>query len=337
MSEKIYCDILMTNGLDESFYPDVAFSENRALPLLTDSTNYYMSIVRFSLNTSTLPVLIPSMKNKDETNYSITLEYNGVYVQSFIYYSSQSNLAKNHPEYLYIRNYQYFLYLINNTFNECLNSLKTLVALPASYTSSPLINIDMNSKLCYLEYDSSIYGFNQTGKINIYFNDALGALFSSFPFYIANLSNGRIFQFDIRINSFSNNIIQVLSQELSSVGLWNPVASIVFTSNLIPVVASATPPIQMFKNGYPITNSSNSNFLNVITDFIGSELLFTPFVIYNPTAQFRYIELKPNCEIRNLDLQVYWLNKNTGAYIPLKLSPGGSCSIKILFTDKQYL
>jgi hypothetical protein len=33
---------------------------------------------------------------------------------------------------------------------------------------------------------------------------------------------------------------------------------------------------------------------------------------------------------------VYWLNKNTGAYIPLKLSPGGSCSIKILFTDKQY-
>ena len=60
------------------------FSETRNTPFLDgDSSNYFCSIVRFSIQTgSSLPVFIPRIANpevnKNETIYKVTLSYRGV-------------------------------------------------------------------------------------------------------------------------------------------------------------------------------------------------------------------------------------------------------------------
>ncbi|MFM7990394.1 MAG: hypothetical protein ACKPKO_64865, partial [Candidatus Fonsibacter sp.] len=59
-----------------------------------------------------------------------------------------------------------------------------------------------------------------------------------------------------------------ISQEVSSIALWNPVASIVFASSLLPIQATQTSlPKDVGSSNNNFTGSgSNSNLLSALTD-----------------------------------------------------------------------
>lgn len=101
---------------------------------------------------------------------------------------------------------------------------------------------------------------------------------------------------------------------------------------MIPILSTNTPPIQEYKNGS--SNSSASfNFMNIITDFVGNDLNFSENVFLQYDSQNnRYIALKDKQRIQDLDVNVYWINKSTGAMKTIYLAPGGFSSIKILLT-----
>ena len=329
-SDRIYCDILLSNSITQNnSHPTVQFFESRSSALLNDTTNYKMSIIRFSLNTEMLPIFIPAMQNTNQTIYSITMEYNGKVQQQYMNYVPQGRTTIGSDDFYDIYNYQYVIYLMNECFRQCFSSLN----LPMNGAKQPFISFDVQTQLCNIIFDENYYGFNEQNKINVYFNFSMNAILNTFPVFVHgnNLANGRNFQLDLRM--MKNNILQ---QELSSVGLWNPVNSIVFTSNMIPIEPSANPPIQIYKDGILQTGTSSNTSLNVLTDFVGNDLLFKPYVIYSPTV-YRYIDLKPNTEIRNIDLQVFWRDKNSGKYRPLYLASGGSCSVKLLFVKKNVI
>lgn len=136
---------------------------------------------------------------------------------------------------------------------------------------------------------------------------------------------------DFQINNLISQDTSLLIQEYSTTPIMNPVSSVVFTSNLIPIYQSQTPPIQIYTDGTVSNNSSNFNSLNILTDFIANNMSFVPFIQYAP-AIYRFLSLKPNSEIRNLDLQVFWMNKKNGTLKPLYVGVGGSCSIKLFLT-----
>ena len=102
---------------------------------------------------------------------------------------------------------------------------------------------------------------------------------------------------------------------------------------MLPLHASITTQIQVYEDGQLKNNNTSYDFLNILTDFIGNDLIFTPFVEYVPSI-YRYVDLKPNSSIRTVDLQIYWQNKNNGKLKPLYLVPGGSCSIKLYLTKE---
>ena len=328
-NENIYVDLLLTNSVQSEPNNRVAvdFYLNQSQPILRDTTGYKLSVIRFSLNTETLPIFIPQMSDEDTTIYSVTMEYNGNTYQQYMNFIPQNSNPVEADEKYYIYSYQYVIYLFNKMLNECLVGLNDISGTPTLVP--PKMFFEVDSQLCGMRLDSTFYGFNETDKINIYMNTQLYALLSTLPASIVHQSNGKDFQ----INNLISDDPTLLTQEYKTIELWNPVSSIVFTSNMLPIYQSVTAPLQVYIDGNLSNNNTSYHFLNIMTDFIANDMLFTPYIQYAPSI-YRFLNLKPNASIRNIDLQVYWMNKNTGQLKPLYLVPGGSCSVKLFLTKE---
>jgi len=324
----VYVDLLLTNSVQTHANQRVAinFMQNQSQPILRSTNGYQLSIIRFSLNTETLPVFIPVMQSTNTTIYSFTMEINGKQYQQFMAFEPQNLNPQDPDEYYYIYNYQFLIYLVNKCLASCLAGLSALTNCPTS--TAPTMSFDATSQKCTLNIDASAYGYNNSSKINIYMNSAMYALFASMP---ASMINKTTLGMEYQINNLISESPSAITQDYSTVALWNPVSSVIFTSNLIPIYQSQTPPIQIYENGQIANNSSNFNYLNVLTDFVANDMQFVPYVQYSASI-YRYLSLKPNTEIRNIDLQIYWQNKNNGKLKPLYMGVGGSASVKLFIS-----
>jgi hypothetical protein len=377
--DKIYYDIQISNIDDIDTLPPVLnFIETRNNPFLYESDKYYMSIIRFSLETPNLPVFIPTIQPSPNTDinltiYSVTLQWinpldtSQIFTsQQFITYVPQSNIATLPPNptqtdnglqynttgYYNIYNYQYFIYLINNAFTLAYQQLLTQVTsaelnIPSSY--SPILSWDTSNNTAILNCDVTGYSTTSTNYIKIFFNTSLAQLFSSFPVRITSASSYLGLNTQIITDSYNNsNIIQYppynptydaiqVFQEFSTISLWSPVTSIVFTSNTLPIVSNQVSTPIIYNNGNQLgSNGNNALISQVITDFISNEGIYKPNLVYEPSAQYRYIELLSNRPLNTFDLQVYWKDRQ-GVLIPFYLSSGCTATIKVLFTKKNSL
>lgn len=329
--EDLYIDLQMNNIQVEKSSQRVKceFFQSSTQEIIPNTTNYKLSIIRFVLNTETLPVFIPTMKTNSrvDTIYSITMEYDGIYYQKYMEFHPQVLNPVEPEEYFYCLNYSYVAYLINKCLSQCLDGLINLV--PTLENTSPHFTFiyDVQTKLFSID---GTFGYNDTGFINLYFNYNLNALFPSFPAMVANKNvNGMDIQFNPYLSGSTT-----LTQEYSTIGLLNPISSILFTSSLIPIFPSITNPAQIFSNGTQLNTSSAYSFSNIITDFVGNDLAFVPFIQYDASV-YRYIALKNNNQIRNIDIQINWISKTDGRVRPIYISPGGFSSIKMLLTTEE--
>jgi len=280
-NENIYIDLTLTNTIQSTADQRVhaSFFLNNSQDILKSTNNYKLAITRFSLNTQTLPIFIPQMSQDNSMNtiYSCTMEYNGVFYQQFMPFIPQNTNPVDPEEKYYVYNYQYVIYLINNMMNECISKLNELIVCPTSL--APKMFIDIDSKLCGIQMDTYNYGFNENNKINIYFDTQMYALVSTLPASMVYQNNGMDFQ----LNNLISDDPSVMMQEMSTISVWNPISSIVFKSNLLPIYASVTAPLQVYENGLLSNNNTSYHFQNILTDFIGNDMIFTPFVQYAPS------------------------------------------------------
>jgi len=378
--EQLYYDVVISNleNTDQS-PPILYFNETRNNPFVYDPESYYMSIIRFTLDTPTLPVIIPEIQpnqgNVNLTVYSITLTftYLGItyYGKSFLTYIPQNlqaivpappnttatGLQNNATQYYSIYNYQYFIYLVNNTFTSAYNSLNGQViavggVLPSAY--APIMTYDTTNFIAVINADTAGYSSTAPNQIGIFFNNPMGTLFASFPFYYQkatplNITNGLNLQIQTDTFGGSNilpttypttptgfpfDAIQVF-QETSSVALWTPVLSIVFCSNTLPIVPNQISAPLIFVNGTKYQNGgNNSDVAQIITDFVSDTGIYKPNIVYTPSAQYRLIELTGNRPIYTLDISVFWKDR-FGQLNPFQLASGCSSTIKFLFTKKD--
>jgi hypothetical protein len=128
-----------------------------------------------------------------------------------------------------------------------------------------------------------------------------------------------------------------INQEWDTTSVWTPVSSIVFTSATFPIIPTRLSPPQAYYNGvlYNLSASgNNSNIAQVITDLASGDLCYKPSLLYEPTAQFRLIDMVGNTPLTNINIQVFWKSK-LGNFVPFRLATGNSCSMKLLFTKKS--
>jgi hypothetical protein len=132
-------------------------------------------------------------------------------------------------------------------------------------------------------------------------------------------------------------------QEISTVALWSPVASIVFTSSLLPIKATNTSTPKIFNSG-STTNESFSrssgspNLANIITDFelaITDNNQYRPSINFNIGSEYRLVDLHKMNDLNRIDVVVYW-KSIYGDLQPLRLQPGCTAHLKILFRHRNF-
>jgi hypothetical protein len=202
-------------------------------------------------------------------------------------------------------------------------------------------------------------------QLKVWFNSALFNLFSSFqaikePFSFANQASDQGKHFRYQWWNLYNSTEQTaetftppnllgrsptaeayiaINQSYSTVPLWNPVKSIVFTTALLPVLPEmVSAPQALGTTTYFTNNGNNANVQNILTDFEvelvnGEET--RPVIYYFPTAEFRMVDLQGNQPLNAIQLSVGWRNK-FGELIPLNLGTDGNAQIKIMFRRRDW-
>ena len=239
-------------------------------------------------------------------------------------------------------------------------------------TVVPWVDFDPGTNRLFLSADDRLFNSDPTvpsaARLKCIFNDRLYELFASLPFrLINNPINAASLQtlggracpwYSIRfIDRYNNksivkipdptdstktisiNILQA-NQEMTSIALWNPVASIVFASSMLPIIPTQTsaPKNIGLQSTNLISGGNNSNLLPVLSDFaiaVDATNQYRPMVEYNPGAEYRLIDMNSTTNLNRLDIIVYWKDRWGGVY-PFQLQPGCAASVKIMFRRKDF-
>ena len=192
-------------------------------------------------------------------------------------------------------------------------------------------------------------------KFEIYFNTRLYQLFSTLNATYVGASYDGVTGLDYRLDIFGDisNTIKTplndhldkpiyniaLSQETSTIAVWSPVESIVFTSSSLPIHPALSSAPKVISTGqFSITGSGVPNLANVLTDFqiaVSPTNQYRPEISYAPQGEYRLIDMYSNRNLSRVDLQVYWRDKQ-GFLHPILLYPGCSASVKLLFRHKGF-
>lgn len=362
----IWLDLTMTNNDPDGTNAPIAvdFNEIRSQPILQRPSDYNLAVARFDLETITLPIFIPQIQTNqadvNKTVYQITLEYAGSIGQAYVSYFPQ-DLAAPVPaspvgdtqdtssSYYYTYSFNAWIYMINKAFETAYNNLVAAHApTPLPSALQPFLLWDDASQQAVLCAD--INGYNELGVgnyIKIFFNSPLWTLFSSFEALYEGtnpLFAGENYRLRIYDQFGTNSLVVPLGtflqnfQEYSTVSLWNPIQSLVFTTGTLPILPTLTSKPQIYNSGNTLLQANSNAISNIITDFeiaVREQNGYRPSVYYSPVI-YKLFDLFGENSFNVVQISVYWKD----AYANLHrfyLGTGCSANIKLLFRKKAVI
>jgi len=364
----VYMDINIVNNDTTGSYPDpdIRFSETRSNVILANPSLYYLSVVRFQLETPDLPLfLCPVQTGQPDVNlsiFSVTLSYpvGGVTyeAQKFVQFVPENVNEPVPPapltkqdmstRYYWVSSYQHFINCINTAYANAFTALNALVVgaggvLPVS--TAPFLAI--NNDTCMITLYAEKLGYDQAlaTPIKMYGNAAFYKLIGAFDvtwFGNRNIVNGKNFQYlcydrnGLNGTTIGANAYYKMEQSYVTTPLWCPVKSIVFSCAGLPILPEqiATPAI--FNSDTTLNLGANANISLQMTDFVvgllrGTE--YEPNILYSPTI-YRMIDMVGNQPLQSFSINISWQDAFGNQY-PLKLFSGTSCQIKLMFRRKS--
>ena len=246
--------------------------------------------------------------------------------------------------------------MFNNGLAEAFQLLKDdaasgTVNLPTQ--QPPFFEWDSDNSKFILNGDVVGFDSRMQNHISIYCNTALYTLISGFQadyYGVLPVENGMNYRFKLTREIRGLNLFTIITdvysviqlyQEYSSAQLFTPVASIVFTTSLLPILASnTTKPVVFNGDGSLVSSGLNNNISSMITDFEAQDnngYGFCGAISYIPASEYRMIDLNQGSgdKINNIDIMVFWKDEYSNLH-PMYLLPGCKCDIKILFRKKKY-
>lgn len=391
--DQIYFDINVTNFQSASIKPtSFSYNESRTVPYVNNPEDYYLSVLRFTVDSGTVPVFIPSIQpdqaDPNLTIYSVSMSWDiagsatpafnhGVFVSwlpqdTSITVPSAPNgtfnkIQNNTTGYYNCYSYTYMSQLINTALQTCYTALATAVnaVYPATFPASlkaPIFSWDttdnrgiISANIAYFDLNYQA-GISPTYPINIYMNQPLFGLFSTFPATILGYGqpNGK----DIRLSMYSAGgtntqaiippqatpvapatyttyLAISLYQESSTTANLSPITAFVITSSTIPIEQSqVSTPILLSNNVNLLQQTNNSATAPIVTDLVINDGEYSPNIVYRPTAQYRLSTMYGNAPLHNIDFQIYYRLRDS-SLVPFILQSGGSVTLKLAFLKKS--
>lgn len=249
--------------------------------------------------------------------------------------------------------------MLNDALTTCWTTLDIEDANPR--IQHPFMQFDPQSNRFILNAPYDFFERLQPGTIvigggsiyvELYFNTRLYELLSSFPAIFCGFAGDKNYLMVVKNNKLTNTIsifnprggidyrcIQVY-QDISTISMWNPIASIVFCTSLIPIIPTNTSPAMQFgdQSTNLISSGNNSNLSSILTDFevaITETNQYRPTVTFSIGTEYRLIDMHAMMNLNKIDLMVYW-KTHYGEMIPFRLQPGCAAHIKLLFRHKKF-
>lgn len=366
--DHIYYDLTIKNKISTTTEDTpLTFIETRNTNFLDVASDYYMSILRFSVDTYSIPSYIAEIQaDQDDVNkmiQSVSLKY----FDGTTYYSSPETFLvwvpvnksaptpaapNTTPDGNQVNSLYYYSYTFNNlvelyntAFATAMTSLRALVVGGGlASVNAPFISYDSATELFSIHGESPHYDHDTTNRVYVYLNRPAFAHFNTFLSfrYAANAPNGNVYEIRF-IDVIGSNLAQYtlydnkkyikMTQEVSTINTISPVSSIVFTTSTLPIVPNQLSAPINYVSGQIVNTNYNNQFGLIISDFVTGDHAFKPFVLYQPTSEYRRIDLQGSSPLKTVDINVYFRTKD-GQLNPLLMWSGGSCSLKLLFERK---
>ncbi len=358
-SDHVYVNLSLTNNTQAPI-PATVFTV-RTDSVLDNCSEYYVSIIRFTVPTSNIPILI-----FEPNFYSVSLTYQAggmgpvTTAQAFLQNNAPDNLT---PQFMnYIFSYQYICDMINEAYYQAFITLFPTyltngAGVPAN-TNPPYMIFEPETQLFSLISDSTYQFLNPSvlppypapgasapqqnplwNGLRVYMNYNLYGLFDNL--YSQTLGYGLANGLDVLITidakyntptspplpfpaGANSNIIKMQQQYVNTAALYSP-RSIQFVTNNIPVQTEVIP-------------GSNSSSRQILTDFefnisegqLGNSI--RGYVQYAAT-KYRFTDLKTETALKILDLTVYWTDEVENIN-QLFIPPNETMTVKLLFRKK---
>ncbi len=337
------------------------FSDTRSVPFIQCPANFFMSVVRFQLQTPYqlpvfIPIIEPNQANVNQTIYKIgaqiwnagTLSYD-TFETTLIWESQTITSApagpvgsvQNNTDYYYCLHYQHFLNIINRAL------ITLLSGAPPALTADkiPWFTLDQSTFNLVLNYSEEWCDYGTSPILyKLFMNEPLFTLFGTFPAKQEIINNARkwvlrpaeTFDTSFDYPGTATDIFQTPTEN-TCLSQWNPIESIVFTSNL-PIIATSTASGGIFNSTNFGNNSTTANLGNVISSFsvpFNANNSYRAYVNYTPTGELRLYDLISKSPLDNITITVYWSDW-FGNLNPFILPAGCNANILLLFRRKDY-
>lgn len=318
-------------------------------PILTQPGDYYMSVIKFDIPLSLVPLLIckiiPNQPNPDLCQMSVGINNLGTNYATNLRYIAENTLSPPVQEslrqvitpYYYIYSYQTLLRMFNFALNDVWVSSGLAVNNPTY--RAPFVYLNEATGLLDIVVPPAFIGTN--GAVpRIFMNQSSANYLSAFDvkFLGYNQPFGRDYDFVLNggLPAIPDTFFPIsgveyyrYSQDFSTLENWAILRKLIITSTGLPTKNEFIPS----RN----ENDSQNASMQIIADF-------TPIInavgdnnaicYYVPTSQWKLTDMSPGSPIQRVDLQVYWEDANNNIY-PLYIPLYQQINIKIAFLNKR--
>ncbi|CAM9564692.1 unnamed protein product [Ectocarpus fasciculatus] len=366
LPETVYYDMALQNtaSTDQASVA-LNFSETRNNPIVPDAGKYECSIVKFTLDSYSLPSFIANIQPAPNTDpdlmqESVHLVWNpssGSSVDSgevhLRWVSTNLHIPVPSPpkplqassEYYWGNSYTHYVDLINTALQTATTDLKTAVGAALADFSAPYAEWDEIRGCVNICSPAAFCEDTVASRVEVYLNRPLYGMVTTLP-ATKNYAgvDGKVYRVQFRgeagkrLYTAAIGVDDIVycrtTQEHPTAPLhWSPVQSVVWTTSSLPIVSSHESEPLVYLNGKLIQTSVPQSSRLILTDMTPDEYGGKPSLYYVPSGEYRMIDMQGESEIRTIDLGCSWRDKR-GVLTQFYLQSGASCSVKLMFRLK---
>lgn len=338
-----------------SQYPIPAYlSTNQTQVILENPSEWYSSIVRFSVPCLNLPVIQFLVQTPvldiNKGIYSFTLKYkNFVSAQTFIQFEPEvfppvskippvGTATQTFTDYYFLYDYTHLIGMLNKALASATTSLN---AVAGTAFNAPFLHYDSQTTLISLYADATAFDGTLTDPVFIWFNYAMANYLQAIPYHTYNYGDSQGLDNVIQIFSgqgLNQKIIgainyDVVSQQYVSLSYMSYLKSIIISTDMNIISEGG------FIND--ITSIQNTSYTNILTDFlpdlsIPQAGVSNSIFVYNAPSLYRLFQFKQKQPLQSLSIRVDFTDNLNNIY-PLYLDKGQSIDLKFMFIKKHLI